>query len=57
MGQGIFDPMSSLFWELIHVVQDLQMSHMYPRAYLLKNVPPLGDFRPIILARWQQIKA
>jgi hypothetical protein len=28
---------------------------MHPCAYLLANVPPLGDFRPTILARWQQI--
>jgi hypothetical protein len=30
--------------------------HMHPCAYLLENVPPLGDFKPTILARWQHIK-
>jgi len=31
---------------------------MHPCAYLLENVPPLGDYRPlIILAKWQQVKA
>jgi hypothetical protein len=30
---------------------------MHPCAYLLENVPPLGDSRPIVLAKWQQIKA
>jgi hypothetical protein len=40
-----FNPRSHLFWELIHVVQHLQQSHMHPCAYLLKNVPPLGDSR------------
>jgi hypothetical protein len=30
---------------------------MHPCAYLLENVPTLGDFRPPILARWQQIRA
>jgi hypothetical protein len=28
---------------------------MHPCAYLLENVPTLGDFRPLVLARWQQI--
>jgi len=55
--QRLFDPKSSLFWELIHVVQHLQQSHMHACAYLLKNVPPLGDFRLIVLAGWQQIRA
>ncbi len=31
--------------------------HMHPCAYLLENVPPLRDSRPIVLARWRQIKA
>jgi hypothetical protein len=29
---------------------------MHPRAYLLENVPPLRDSKPIILARWQHIR-
>ncbi len=52
MGQGLFDPKSSLFWELIHVVQHLQQSHMHLCAYLLENVPPSGDSRPILLVGW-----
>jgi hypothetical protein len=35
----------------------LQKTHMHPCAYLLRNVPPLGDCGPFaILARWQHIK-
>jgi hypothetical protein len=30
---------------------------MHPCAYLLENVPPLGDSRPIVLASWQHIRA
>jgi hypothetical protein len=30
---------------------------MHPCAYLLENVPPWGDYRPIVLAKWQQIRA
>jgi hypothetical protein len=29
---------------------------MHPCAYLLENVPPWGEFRLIILARWQQLR-
>jgi hypothetical protein len=54
MGQGLSDLRSSLFWELICVVQHSQQT---PCGYLLDNVPPLVDFKPTILAGWQQIKA
>jgi hypothetical protein len=30
---------------------------MHPYAYLLENVPPLGDSKPIILVGWQHIRA
>jgi hypothetical protein len=30
---------------------------MHPCAYLLKNVPLLKDFQPIMLEKWQQIWA
>jgi hypothetical protein len=30
---------------------------MHPCAYLLENVPPLGDSWPIVLAGWQHTKA
>jgi hypothetical protein len=56
-GSRTFDLRSCLFWELIRVVQHLQQSHMHPCAYLLENVPPLGDSRPIVLVGWQEIKA
>ncbi len=37
-------------------MQHLQQTHMHPCVYLLENVPPLGDSKPIVLVRWQQIK-
>ncbi len=55
-GQGHFGPKSCLLWELICVVQHLQQSHMHPCAYLLQNVPPLRDIKPIVLTKWQQIE-
>jgi len=30
---------------------------MHPCAYLLENVPPLGDFKPTILVGWQHVRA
>jgi hypothetical protein len=30
---------------------------MHSCAYVLENVPPLGDSRPFELAAWQQIRA
>jgi len=30
---------------------------MHPCAYLLENVPTPGDFKPLVLAGWQQIRA
>ncbi len=39
------------------VLCNICSKHMHPCAYLLENVPPLRDYKPIVLARWQQIKA
>lgn len=44
-------------WELIYVLQYLQITHMHPCAHLLENVPLFEDSRPIMLEKWQQIWA
>ncbi len=44
MGQGLSNPKSGLLGESIHVEKDLQQTQMHPFAYLLENVPPLGNF-------------
>ncbi len=52
IGQGLSNPKSGLLRELIYVAKDLQQTQMHPCAYLFENVPPLGDFRLIVLASW-----
>lgn len=44
-----------VFWELIRVLQYLQTIQIHSCAYVLENVPSLGDFQPTILEAWQQI--
>jgi hypothetical protein len=39
------------------VLQYLKTFKLHSCAYVLENGPPLGDFQPIVLASWQQIKA
>lgn len=53
--QGLANPKSRLFWDLISIIHYLQATHMHQCAHLLENVPPLGDYRLTMLARWQQI--
>jgi site-specific DNA-cytosine methylase len=49
MGQGFSNPKLGLLRESIHVAKDLQHTQMHPCAYLLENVPPFGDYWPIVL--------
>jgi hypothetical protein len=46
-----------VIWQLIWVLQYLQTIQLHSCAYVLKNVPPLGDSRLAILVTWQQIRA
>ncbi len=46
-----------LLWELIRVLQYLRTSQLHSCAYVLENIPPLGDSQPAVLATWQKIKA
>jgi hypothetical protein len=39
------------------MLQYLQTFQLHSCAYVLENVPPLGDSQPIILVARQQIKA
>jgi hypothetical protein len=52
-GPKLLDPKLGLLRELIHVVKILQHIQMYPCAYLLENIPPFGDYWPIVLVGWQ----
>jgi hypothetical protein len=35
----------------------LQISQLHSCAYVLENVPPLGDFQLVVSTTWQKIKA
>jgi hypothetical protein len=39
------------------VLQYLQTTQMHPCAYMLENVPPLGDSQLAMLVTWHQIWA
>ena len=41
--QGLQDPRSNLFWELLRLLHWWQRNQITRVAYILENVPPLGD--------------
>ena len=41
-GQGLQDPRSALFWELLRLLRWWQRVQVTPVAYIFENVPPLG---------------
>jgi site-specific DNA-cytosine methylase len=42
-GGGLQDHRSAMFWEMIRVSKHLQDNQVHPPAYILENVPLLGD--------------
>ena len=42
LGQGLQDPRSGLFWELLQLLQWWQCNQATPIAYISDNVPPMG---------------
>ncbi len=42
LGQGLQDPRSTLFWELLRLLRWWQRTQVTPVAYIFENVPPLG---------------
>jgi hypothetical protein len=52
-----FPILSQVYSKNLFVLCNICSRHMHPCAYLLENVPPLGDSKLIVLARWQQIRA
>ena len=48
-GQGLDDPRSSLFWDLVRVTQWWFNHQSTPPGYIFENVPPLGDSRSKIV--------
>ena len=56
-GNGLHNVQFQLFWEMVRVLRHMQLHQTNPLAYILKNVPLLGDSRAHIMENAQQIRA
>jgi hypothetical protein len=54
-GEGLRDLRSRMFWEMLRVLRHLQTHRARVPAYILKNVPLLGDTRSHVMANVHQI--
>jgi site-specific DNA-cytosine methylase len=54
-GEGLHDPQFHMFWEMLRVLCHLQTKHVRAPAYILKNVPLLGDIRSHVMASVHEI--
>ncbi len=52
IAQGLLDLKSRLLWELICVLQYLQITQMHMCAYMLKNGSPSRNSQPTNLVGW-----
>lgn len=57
VGHGLQDPRSALFWEMLRVLRHLQLHQTHPPAYILENVPLLGDVRERVVASVHQVRS
>ena len=48
-GEGLHDPMSHMFWEMLRILWHLQLHQVRAPAYILQNVPMLGDTRAHVM--------
>ncbi|CAM6104818.1 unnamed protein product [Calypogeia fissa] len=55
-GRGLQDPKSGMFYEMLRVLRYLQEFQARPPAYILENVPVLGDTRAQVLASVRQVR-
>ncbi|PTQ47547.1 hypothetical protein MARPO_0007s0008, partial [Marchantia polymorpha] len=56
-GAGLHDPRSRMFWEMLRVLRHLQEQQTRSPAYILENVPLLGDTRAQLMASVHEVKA
>ncbi len=56
-GEGLRDPRSCMFWEMLRVLRHLQTHQARVPAYILENVPLLGDTRSHVMASVHQIQS
>ncbi|PTQ36558.1 hypothetical protein MARPO_0063s0090, partial [Marchantia polymorpha] len=56
-GAGLHDPRSRMFWEMLRVLRHLQEQQTRSPAYILENVPLLGDTRAQLMASVHEVRA
>lgn len=56
-GAGLHDPRSRMFWEMLRVLRHLQEQQTRSPAYILENVPLLGDTRAQLMASVHEVSA
>jgi site-specific DNA-cytosine methylase len=56
-GEGLRDPRSCMFWEMLWVLRHLQTCQAHALAYILENVPLLGDIRFHVMASVHKIRS
>ncbi len=56
-GEGLHDPRSRMFWEMMRVLCHLQTHQVCAPAYILENVPLLGDIRSHVMASVHEIRS
>jgi site-specific DNA-cytosine methylase len=56
-GEGLRDPQSHMFWEMFRVLRYFQTHQAHVPAYILGNVPLLGDIRYHVMASVHQIRS
>ncbi len=56
-GEGLRDPQSLMFWEMLRVLRHLQTHQVRALVYILENVPLLGDTRFHVMANVHKIRS
>jgi len=55
--EGLRDPRSRMFWEMLRMLPHLQTHQARVPAYILENIPLLGDTRSHVMANVHQIRS
>jgi site-specific DNA-cytosine methylase len=56
-GEGLHDPQSCMFWEMLRVLRHFQTYQARAPMYILENVPLLGDTRFHAMASVHEIRS
>ncbi len=56
-GEGLCDPRSRMFWEMLQVLRHLQTHQARAPTYILENVPLLGDTRSHVMVNVHEIRS